>query len=263
MTVEQSNHSNLKASIISIPSLTPSDRERMFELMQGYYDRVSREKFLADLSNKNDVILLRDPEGRIQGFSTLRIVSLKVDGKTLRGVFSGDTVIERAFWGQRALGKAFLRYLFHQKIRRPFQPLYWLLISKGYKTYLMMANNFSEHYPRYECPTPPDVKTSMDAFYSFLFADYYDPQEGVIRMSTDRLKEGVAEISGEEESNPRIAFFQRANPRWREGVELACIARMTLWMPAFYAIKVFLIDRVTGSGSRFHAESVKKERTVE
>ncbi|MEW6207377.1 MAG: hypothetical protein AB1631_03355, partial [Acidobacteriota bacterium] len=114
-------------------------------------------------------------------------------------------------------------------------------------------------------PTPPDRKALMDAFYSLLFADDYDPREGVVIMSTDRLKSGVAEISEEEEANPRIAFFQRANPRWREGVELACIARMTLWMPAFYAIKVFFIDRVFGSGSRFHASpaSAKKERAIE
>ncbi|MEW6213542.1 MAG: hypothetical protein AB1631_34925, partial [Acidobacteriota bacterium] len=150
MTDARSNRSKLKAAVAPVPSLAQTDRERMFELMRSYYDWVSREKFLSDLSNKNDVILLRDSAGRIQGFSTLRIVSLKADGKTLRAVFSGDTVIERAFWGQRVLGKAFLRYLFHQKIRHPFDPLYWLLISKGYKTYLMMANNFSEYYPRYD-----------------------------------------------------------------------------------------------------------------
>ena len=35
------------------------------------------------------------------------------------GVFSGDTVVDRAFWGQRVLGKAFLRYLFIQKGNDP------------------------------------------------------------------------------------------------------------------------------------------------
>ena len=34
-----------------------------------------------------------------------------------------------------------------------------------------------------------------------------------------------------------IAFFQRANPAWREGVELACLARMTFAMPLKYAWK--------------------------
>lgn len=240
----------------------------MFELMRSYYDSVSREKFLSDLSNKNDVILLRDPEGNIQGFSTLRIVPLNMGGKTLRGIFSGDTVIDRAFWGGRALGKAFLRYLFFQKLRHPFEPLYWLLISKGYKTYLIMANNFSEHYPRYDRPTPRDKKALMDDFYSALFADDYDPKDGVIRTGeAERLKAGVAEISEALiKSNPKIAFFQRSNPGWREGVELACIARMTLWMPALYTIKVFFLDRVFGSVSRFcraASPSAKKQRTIE
>ncbi len=266
----QSNSSRvkLKASVVSVSALTDADRERMFELMRSYYDSVRGEKFLSDLSNKNDVILLRDRAGIIYGFSTLGIVQLKMGGKTLRGVFSGDTVIDRAFWGGRALGKAFLRYLFFQKLRHPFGPLYWLLISKGYKTYLMMANNFSEHYPRYDRPTPPDAKALMDAFYSALFSSDYDPKAGVIRTGEmDRLKAGVAEISEElAGSNPRIAFFQRSNPHWREGIELACIARMTLWMPALYATKVFFIDRALGPVCRFirvASPRAKKERTIE
>jgi hypothetical protein len=61
-------------------------------------------------------------------------------------------------------------------------------------------------------------------------------------------------------NNPRVAFFAESNPDWREGVELACIARMTLVMPVHYAIKVFLADRVIGPVRRsFALTSAKKE----
>jgi hypothetical protein len=236
----------------------------MFQLMQAYYDAIAEQQFLSDLSKKDAVILLKDRNGAIQGFSTLASVCVNLDGKTLRAIFSGDTVIDKRYWGQRALGKAFLRYLFVEKAKSPFAPLYWLLISKGYKTYLMMANNFSEHYPRYEQPTPARAKRIMDSFYSKLYPANYNHQTGVIETPGEacRLKPGVAALPDAlTESNPRIAFFAQTNPQWREGAEMACIARMTLWMPFQYALKVMMTDRAIKPArrlSRFLFAPLKK-----
>src|SRR5262245_33315269 len=232
----------LTASIVSVADLRTEDKARMFALIQKYYDAVTEETFQADLDRKDAVILLRD-RNIVQGFSTLVSLEVMLDHKTVHGIFSGDTVIEKRYWGQPALGKAFLRYLFREKLKRPFSPLYWLLITKGYKTYLLMANNFAEHFPRYEKDTPPDRKAIAEAFYRKLFPEYYDPATGLIRFPSEacRLKSGVAEISDElTASNRRIAFFEQANPEWRKGVELACLARMTLMMPFSYALKAFI-----------------------
>jgi hypothetical protein len=246
--------SNLKARIVPVGNLSFDNEVRMFQLMQTYYDDVSREQFLADLSKKSDVILLFDKtDGQIQGFSTLLCLHGECGNKTFRGIFSGDTIVEKKYWGQRCLGKAFLRFLFTEKLKHPFKPLYWLLISKGYKTYLMMANNFSEYYPRFDKATPADKKTLMDAFYKTLYADDYDAHAGLIKSSgeTYKLKTGVAAISPAlMKTNPKIAFFQTANPDWQKGSELACLARMTLWMPFRYALKVLLIDKLLKPVSR-------------
>jgi hypothetical protein len=239
----------LKAQIVPISALTLSHKVRMFELMQTYYDQVSREQFLKDLTKKTDVILLLDSvDKQVQGFSTLMKLSLEQNGKPLRAIFSGDTVIDKSFWGGRTLGKAFLGYLFKEKMQRPFEPLYWLLISKGYKTYLMMANNFAEYYPRFDRPTPADKKELMDGFYATLYPQGYDAASGLIYPATEacQVKTGVANISSTlMEGNPKVAFFQSANPGWQQGHELACIAQMTLRMPFQYALKVFLVDRIT------------------
>lgn len=246
-TTSSTRRTRLKAAIVPVDRLTHEDKSRMLELMRDYYQPVDAREFLSDLSKKDAVILLKDRTGAIQGFSTLVTFRMEISGRPLRAVFSGDTVIDRGYWGQRALGKAFLRYLFIEKIKSPFEPLYWLLISKGYKTYLMMANNFSEHYPRFEKPTPVRAGSIMNLCYSALFPDRYDPRSGIIEAGSDacRLLPGVARISANMlESNPRIAFFEQCNPGWREGRELACIARMTLLMPFRYALKVAVQDRV-------------------
>jgi hypothetical protein len=33
------------------------------------------------------------------------------------------------------------------RVKYPFNEFYWLLISKGYKTYLLLANNYYVYYP--------------------------------------------------------------------------------------------------------------------
>jgi hypothetical protein len=246
--------SQLKAKIISVSDLSFAEEARMLQLMQRYYDDVSREQFLADLAKKSAVILLFDKtDGQIQGFSTLLCLRLKCGDKILRGIFSGDTVVEKSYWGQRRLGKAFLRFLFTEKLKHPFEPLYWLLISKGYKTYLMMANNFSEYYPRFDKPTPAGKKALLDAFYSTLYADDYDARAGLIKPSgrAYKLKTGVAAISnGLMKNNPKVAFFQAANPHWQQGSELTCLARMTLSMPLRYALKALFVDKLLKPVSR-------------
>jgi hypothetical protein len=159
-----------------------------------------------------------------------------------RGLFSGDTVVAEAFWGQRVLGHLFLRHLFAQKLRHPFEAYWWMLISKGYKTYLLMANNFSEHYPRYESDTPRDKQDVLDTFATSLFAEAYRKETGLIdfQRSLGQLKAGVAPITADMLDHPRIRFFNERNPTWPRGTELACIARMTWSMPMYYGAKAVL-----------------------
>ena len=229
------------AKTVAASSINTADRQTMYGLMQQYYECMEWDRFNKDLADKDDVILLMDKEtGSIKGFSTLKNIEVTVAGRKAFGVFSGDTVVDRAFWGQRVLGKAFLRYLFVQKAKRPLTPFYWILISKGYKTYLLLANNFSEHYPRYEAPTPAAAQSLMDTFATNLFGEAYNADTGLIAFpeSLGQLRPGIADVpSGSSFKNPRIAYFAKQNPTWAEGTELMCLARMTWTMPFYYVCK--------------------------
>lgn len=227
----------LNAKTVAIKSLSDEDRTRMFGIFHQYYDLVSEAAFQKDLSAKDHVILLYTPEDDvIHGFSTLKNTDFVVDKKRVRGVFSGDTVIEKDFWGQGSLGIEFLKYLFRQKAKSPFTPFYWFLISKGYKTYLLMANNFPLHYPRYEEPTPAFEQAIMNTFAADMFGEAYDEDRGLVvfEKSQGQLKDGVAGITDEQRVIPRVAFFEEKNPTWMDGSELVCTAKMTWAMPFQY-----------------------------
>lgn len=232
--------SALSGSIVPVRRLTAADRDQMFALFAHYYSGVSRAVFRKDLDAKNDVIILRDSLGDIRGFSTLLQMAIPHEGRTHYGIFSGDTVVDREFWGTRVLGHCFLRYMFIQRLRRPWSPLWWFLISKGYKTYLLMANNFPEHWPRHENETPDGRQALLDAFAMHSFSEAYDQDSGLLRFpeSAGRLRAGVAAASPKlVANNDRVRFFVDRNPDWASGVELACIASMSWSMPLRYAMK--------------------------
>jgi hypothetical protein len=234
--------SALISRTVAVRELDHEVRQRMYAIFETYYTAVSQEQFEIDLANKDAVILLLERgSNALRGFSTLRqMVLTDESGRTVRAIFSGDTVVEAAFWGQKVLGVAFLRYLWFAKLKRPFEPLYWFLISKGYKTYLLMANNFPTHYPRYECATPLTVQVLIHRFAQGLFGADYDPESGLIRyaVSKGQLKSGVAEATPDEMVRfPRIRFFEQKNPYWRDGAELVCLAEMTFGLPFAYGWK--------------------------
>ncbi len=231
--------SRLNAETVRVSQLSDSDRERMYQILDRYYAFVSWEIFLKDLSEKSEVILLKsEHDQKIQGFSTLKFFETEVEGRLVKAVFSGDTIVEQEFWGQTALQKAFVSRLFQEKLKSPHRPLYWYLISKGYKTYLLMANNFQRYYPSSDGSQA--LQAHADAFSRHLFGSAYDARMGLLQFGAHapRLKGEVAPIPSDLlESHPKIAYFAQKNPTWQQGTELACVAELNLPMVMGFTVK--------------------------
>lgn len=236
----------VKAQTVCTTQLTAIQMDRMYSLFSKYYDNHDKLKFMADLFDKTHVVLLKDAtDGSIQGFSTLLKVNIRKKGINAIGIYSGDTVLEKEYWGSTALGNAFLKYIWLEKAKNPLRPVYWFLISKGYKTYLLMANNFKTYYPRHDQQTPEKYKNVMDVFYQSRFKENYNPKSGIIEMesSSCRLKEKIAELTPELTKNVKINFFAQKNPNWHKGFELTCLAQMTLTLPLEYLVRKSLQKR--------------------
>src|SRR5690606_3642214 len=102
------------------------------------------------------------------------------------------------------------------------QPVYWLLISSGYKSYRFLPVFYREFYPCVDRPTPPEVKALMDELATARFGDEYDPTTGVVRFrqGATPLRAGVAEVSRERLRDPHVRFFVERNPGHAQGDEL-------------------------------------------
>jgi hypothetical protein len=187
---------------------------------------------LRDLSKKNGAILVHDPEtSELVGFSTIVNMPLWDGTREVIGVFSGDTILDPAYWGDRALKDGFARYLLKLRLMTPATPIYWLLISKGYKTYLLLANNFVSYYPRHDRPNDPKLQRLVEAYCNKLFPGKYIENKGVLDFGNESqcLREEVAPITEDAMAGePAIRYFQERNPEWTRGVELPCIGEVSI-----------------------------------
>lgn len=221
----------LFAKTYAIKDISSGDKEKLFQLFSRYYESINYEKFLKDFESKDDVIILKCKQDQfIRGFSTLKVMSFSENNKIRIGIFSGDTIIDENFWGATALTFEFFKYVLNVKKKNLFKDVFWLLISKGFKTYLLLANNFQTYYPRYDKETPKEVQKFMDLSWQELYPKDYSMEKKILTTANkyDRLKDHVAKIGSNELANPKIAFFQKLNPNWKAGDELCCVGRVDL-----------------------------------
>ncbi|WP_224247726.1 hypothetical protein [Hyalangium gracile] len=223
--------SALKGAIARREELTEHQRAQMLALMQLCYAGVSAERFAKDLEEKQYVILLSlRRTGELVGFSTLRVAEDRMGGKAVELVFSGDTVIHPDHWGQKELQVQFARFTAWRRLRRPLRPLLWLLLSGGYKTYLLSVNNFPRTIPRHDWEAPQERVTFMRQLASRWFGEQYDAERGVLRFAQQhyRVRDGVAPIDRAAAAHPHIAFFASRNPGHVDGEELVCLTEVRL-----------------------------------
>ena len=72
----------LYAQIVPVQSVILSQRKEMFLLLEQYYEKVEWNRFLNDLDDKDDVILLFERESdKIKGFSTLKNIRIKQNNR--------------------------------------------------------------------------------------------------------------------------------------------------------------------------------------
>ena len=222
---------NLTGQLVRVTEISVRRRDEMYALMKDYYENIERSTFDADLNKKEWVIEIADGStSELKGFSSQALMHLQVDGRSIRAIFSGDTIVDRDWRGQQRLFQIsgwFLRRLMDEYRH---DDLYWFLISKGYKTYRFLPLFFREFYPRSKVTTPPQVSAVIDALAMRLGPSRYDRQTGVLRAGPRWLPscgQASQSITAERLRDEHVRFFADVNPGHAEGDELCCIAPLT------------------------------------
>ncbi len=238
------NGQSLTSEVVPVRDLSESDVDALFAIFARHYDRVSRAGFEADLFEKDWVIRLRGADGTPQGFSTQKLLRCRVRGRDVRAIFSGDTVVDRDSWGSQELVKAWCRFAGNLESRED-SPLYWLLICKGYRTYLYLPVFYHRYFPAFDQAPLDDEAEIMRRLAQEKFEDFYDPAAGLLRFpdSLGQLKPALAETPEGRRDDPRVRYFLERNPGYAEGDELVCITRISAENMKGRALRMFMEGR--------------------
>lgn len=216
----------IKAQTRSVSTLTDAVIREMYQVYERYYVHTDFNSFQQDLNRKTDVIIFSHVD-RLVGFTT---IEYRPQPDIARGyfLFSGDTVMEAEYWGSKILQQAFFLFVARAKLSAPWRPLYWMLISKGYKTYKLLCNHLGHSFPRHDCPTPPHMQAVMDLYYGKKFGNAYSASQGII--SYEHPSAAVAgEVAQPREADLKdfdVRHFLQLNPQYSQGVELACVGQV-------------------------------------
>ncbi|HKV58456.1 MAG TPA: hypothetical protein VJO32_09240 [Ktedonobacteraceae bacterium] len=204
------------------------EKETFYRLLCHEFSGVSWHDFMRDFREKDAVMILRKEHdtGEIVGWSTLMVLTLDVAGKEVKGVFSGDTAVLPEYRHSTGLGVELSRYFMQAYRQFPLHHAYYILISKGWRTYKIMPFFFKEFFPRYDKLTSAGDRAVIDAFGQKKYPHHYQSATGVITFSPQRVRlESIDAIPAKMDEHTR--FFLRSNPGYLEGHELVCIARIT------------------------------------
>ncbi|HVT04409.1 MAG TPA: hypothetical protein VHL58_13660 [Thermoanaerobaculia bacterium] len=217
----------LHGRIIPVAALTSDERHGMFALFARYFE-ADRATFDRDLDEKECAVVLTEGEGdSIAGFSTLMRLEPMMGATPITVFFSGDTVMDRAYWGSAELPRLWSRHVFHLADSLPGRDVYWFLISSGFRTYRYLPLFFRDFVPNRNHSTPTETQRLLGEIARAKFGARYDEASGIVRLEhRTPLRRGVSDPGPRELRDPNIRFFLEKNPQSVEGDELACLVRI-------------------------------------
>jgi hypothetical protein len=209
-----------------IPDLTENDHRDIVRLYLTYYDGSNEAQILSDLNSKSEVLLVFC-DAILVGFTTLQVYEFRWHDEDIRIIYSGDTIVDKAHWGQQALAFAWIARMGELKREKPTLKMYWFVIIKGHRTYKYLPTFGKSFYPHWSIDRS-DLKPLADALATQKFGDYYNPATGLVEfpVSQGHLKDDIALPSPEELTKDSVQFFLAKNPNYRLGHELVCVCEI-------------------------------------
>lgn len=211
-------------SNIHTAQLTDTMIYEMFCLFSRYFI-YNNELFCRDIREKETITLLMNNENKaLIGFSTYDCIEYS-DFSVL---FSGSTVVDEQYRNESALMEGFLSICAEKIQQFRGKPVYWHLISMGFRTYRFLPLFFNEYFPSCENYSSR-LKIILDIVSVERFGSHYNSSTGIVSIpDSERLKPEYAVIPENRKRNRHIAFFLEQNPLYWKGDELSCIAEISV-----------------------------------
>ncbi|MEM7179301.1 MAG: hypothetical protein AAF518_00195 [Spirochaetota bacterium] len=205
-------------------------QKELFQILQDYYTNTEYQEFCKDLQNKDAVLVLFDQEETPVGFTTWFVRDFQFAKQKGKFIYSGDTVIRKHASGSLALPIAWGKVMLDiADSLGTGEKLYWLLTTKGFRTYRYLSVFFKKFYPAVDSVSE-NLPETCEYLARSLFGSMYQKETGILLRSGKKqairfVAEDTAYISRSPDKH--IRFFQKKNPRFFDGEELVCLAEFS------------------------------------
>jgi hypothetical protein len=224
-------------------TLTEAETEEIWQFYSQFTER-PREAFVAKLRQAPEVFLCRDRQQVLRAFGSIFVLQTQWQGRPYGLLYTHWTAIDPAWRGKHLVQRIGLRYYLRFRLQHPTTPVYWLVCTSTYKSYLLLARNFEHSWPHRDRPWPAREKALVEQGIAQLGLGQMDPVTGVLhRDGSSRYTDGVVDDPALL-ADPDIAFYAARNPGHRTGDTLPCLAPLHLrsW--------VFIGQRLLRGGGR-------------
>lgn len=208
---------------------------------------------------KNDYFSMYTVNGKIVGFTGLRIDRLRVNGRKHLLFFFGQTIIDNAYRGKSLIpttgAKLCLRYLPEILTSKTYFWAYCLT----YKAYLVFAKTLDQYYPSYQEPLPDESKAVIDFIGQKHFPDTYCQKTGTVTNDPVIVTDSTTmQIPVKYQQDPDIQFYTQANPLYMESHGLITLGPVNL--KNFSLLMQRLFQKVVGIKRKFHSALPQRPR---
>jgi hypothetical protein len=216
--------------IIPTQELPAGLRATLFDACSDWYVNYGEEYFFQELDLSEHTFVLTDrANGDFAGFGSLRRLELDVAGQAVGAFYTGHAFSHPGYWGTHEPVRSMVAHMLRHAAAHREREWFWLYSATGYRAYRYMPALFQAYVPQ-ENGAPDPLADCVRALVGRRnFEQYYDEATGLIDWQWEGygLSRQAAEITAAKADNAALRDYARFNPKWAEGVELLCIARLT------------------------------------
>lgn len=209
---------------VSITSneIAMTKKEEMWNIYRKYYT-YTKESFLARI-DRNNYYSFYTANGKIVGFTGLRIHRANIDGKSNLLIYFGQTVIDSEFRGKSLIPLTGAKLCMKYWKDLLFNKAYFWADSLTYKAYLVFAKTLAEYYPTYKYQTPNPIKAIFDNIGQTYYGNDYCPNSGTVKKDNIFVNDPTVKVTRKYQLDADISFFVNANPMHQQGHGLITLA---------------------------------------
>jgi hypothetical protein len=219
---------SVRMQMLPTTALTDETLSELWAFTSRFVE-TDRQAWESKLHAHAEVILYRGQDsGAVVGMAAVDFHDVTHEGRRVHIIFTSSVLIDDLYRGRNLLQRAGLACFLRTRLRHPLAPIYWFFDTFSYKSYLLLAFNFAEFWPRPDQPLPRWERGLLETLARQWYGDGWDSTQGVVHhQGGKKLRAGVAPISETDLAEPHIRFFHERNPRHQEGEVLVCLAPLS------------------------------------